>query len=527
MTANASLSAERSVAIVGAGPGGLAAALLLAASGLHVTVYEAHDRVGGRSRRLSQDGFHWDCGPTFFMMPYVLEEIVRATGHSLHDHAELVRLNPMYRLLHGQPGAPAVQIDATQDVARMVQQFEARRAGDGVAFRRFLDDNRAKLAAMTPMLEAPMRGLYDLLTLDALKVSPKIKPWQSLHAHLGEYFQDPLVRLSLCFQSKYLGMSPFECPSLFSILPFIEYEFGIWHPTGGCNALMQAMGDIARSMGVRLHMSSPVERLTFDGCTVRGVVVDGLEHRHGQVIVNADATWAMKNLIPAELRRRDQQDGVLDAKRYSCSTVMMYLGLDGAIDLPHHTIYTSETYSENLKDIAERGCWSDDPSIYACNPSRIDPTLAPEGSSSLYVLLPSTNNKAGHCTLDWDAMRPKLRADALHQLEHRLGIPDMARRIRTERLVTPADWQSERINHGATFNLAHNLGQMLHLRPQHRLPGFDGLWLVGGGTHPGSGLPVIFLSSQITSRMLCEELGTPFAMDRVATRPAARELALA
>ncbi|MEY2713533.1 MAG: All-trans-zeta-carotene desaturase, partial [Planctomycetota bacterium] len=115
----------------------------------------------------------------------------------------------------------------------------------------------------------------------------------------------------------------------------------------------------------------------------------------------------------------------------------------------------------------------------------------------------------------------------LHQLEHRLGIPDVARRIRTERLVTPADWQAERINHGATFNLAHNLGQMLHRRPQHRLPGFDGLWLVGGGTHPGSGLPVIFLSSQITSRMLCNELGAPFAMDRIAARPNARELALA
>jgi phytoene desaturase len=150
---------------------------------------------------------------------------------------------------------------------------------------------------------------------------------------------------------------------------------------------------------------------------------------------------------------------------------------------------------------------SQDPSTYVCNPSRIDPTLAPAGHSSLYVLVPTPNDKPGECKVDWHWAKGELRERTMCQLEQVFGLTDLRSRIRAERLVTPADWKSERIANGATFNLAHNIGQMLHRRPHHRLQGFDNLWMVGGGTHPGSGLPVIFLSSEITTRLLCEEEG--------------------
>ena len=173
------------------------------------------------------------------------------------------------------------------------------------------------------------------------------------------------------------------------------------------------------------------------------------------------------------------------------------------MDLPHHTIYTSRTYRENLEDIGA-GRLTEDASTYVHNPSRIDSSLAPEGDTSLYVLVPTPNDGG---TIDWDTAGPALRESTLDKLGDVFGIPDVRKRIRAEKVVTPIDWKNERINQGATFNLAHGLDQMLHRRPQHKLEDVDGVWLVGGGTHPGSGLPVIFLSSQITSGLLCERHG--------------------
>ena len=500
------------VAVIGAGPGGLASAMQLAAAGCRVTVYEAQDRIGGRTRRLEQDGFAWDCGPTFFMMPYVLEEIFSSAGASLADHCTLTRLDPMYRLLIGQPGANPIRIDTTQDLNAMAARLAALDPQDGPAFLRFIADNRRKLALMTPILKSPMRSVLDMVSVDTIKVGPMIRPWESVHGLLTRYFRHPASRLAMSFQSKYLGMSPFDCPGLFSILPFIEYEHGIWHPEGGCNALMSAMANVCREMGVTIRCSAPVDSIAFKGRRACGVNVLGETHRHDHVVVNADATWALKNLVPEPLRGRDT-DLAIDAKRYSCSTVMLYAGIDGEVDLPHHTIYTSTLYRDNLADISERGTLSADPSTYICNPSRIDPTLAPAGCSALYCLMPVTNDKAGHCNVDWNAERARLREDFMVQLESVFGIRDIRSRLRTEIMLTPADWARERINHGATFNLAHNIGQMLHRRVQHRYPGTDGLWFTGGGTHPGSGLPVIFLSSTIASRMLCDEVGLAHPLD--------------
>jgi phytoene desaturase len=205
---------------------------------------------------------------------------------------------------------------------------------------------------------------------------------------------------------------------------------------------------------------------------------------------------------------------------------MLYLGVEGPIDLPHHTIYVSENYDENLADIASGNATTEDPSFYVCNPSRTDPTLAPENHAALYVLLPTANLNAKD---DWHSDRQRVRDTIFQQLERRTGLKDLRKRVRAEKFITPDDWAAMNINHGATFNLAHNLGQMLHKRPHHRLQGFDNLWLVGGGTHPGSGLPVIFLSSQITAKLLCEELnltyaGTPHAQNTAQGAARSREL---
>jgi phytoene desaturase len=336
-----------------------------------------------------------------------------------------------------------------------------------------------------------------------LKLLPWLHPAQSLDRYLERFFQDPRVRLAFCFQSKYLGMSPFRCPSLFSILSFIEYEYGVFHPIGGCGAITAAMARVAERLGVRILLGEPVEEILFEGRRAVGVRTTAGVHRADALVVNADFAQAMRRLVPDRLRRR-WTDARLARKKYSCSTFMMYLGIEGRYELPHHTIHISERYEQNLREIERDHVLSEDPSFYVQNACVTDPGMAPKGHSTLYVLAPVTHQTAG---VDWSRERQRYRDLMLRQIA-KVGYTDVERRIRYERVITPQDWEQRyEIYRGATFNLAHTLDQMLHLRPRNRFEDLDGVYLVGGGTHPGSGLPVIFESARISSRLVLEDLG--------------------
>ena len=490
---------SKDVIIIGAGPGGLASAILLAASGVKVKVLERLPTVGGRTSSIEADGFKFDLGPTFFLYPRVLEEIFAAAGTTLRAEVEMRRLDPQYRIIFGSGG----QIDATPDIAEMERQIAAIASGDAPGFRRFMEENRTKLARMEPCLETPFHSWRDLLHPRLLKMLPMLRPHQSLDTYLARFFRDPRIRLAFSFQSKYLGMSPFRCPSLFSILSFLEYEHGVFHPIGGCAALSVAMARVAERLGVEIRTDQPVEEVLFEGRRATGVRTASGVEKAGAIVMNADFARAMQRLIPDRLRRR-WTDRRIARKKFSCSTFMMYLGVEGTFDLPHHNIHIAADYERNLDEIERQHILSDDPSFYVQNACVTDPTLAPRGSSALYILAPVTHQ---HANVDWGRERERFRAKMLRQIE-KAGFTDVERRIRFERIVTPDDWDTKyEIHQGATFNLAHSLDQMLHLRPHNRFEDVDGIYLVGGGTHPGSGLPVIFESARISSRLLLADLG--------------------
>jgi phytoene desaturase len=292
---------------------------------------------------------------------------------------------------------------------------------------------------------------------------------------------------------------------------------------------MQGLADVATELGVEIRTSSPVEKVEFEGQKATGVYLEGDRsrrlYRFDHVVMNADAAWALKNLIPESVRAnsgRTYSDQTLDSRRYSCSTFMLYLGIEngagGKVDLPHHTICIADDYEHNLKQITTTGELPQNPSVYVCNPSALDPTLAPPGHSALYVLVPITNLKnSDEKGVHWEQEKAAYRELTLNRLDQLLGEKHLGKnfrqRIRTEVMYTPKTWEGMNINFGATFNLAHNLGQMLHKRPQNKLPFAENVYLVGGGTHPGSGLPTIFLSAQISARLLCESSGLRYAGD--------------
>lgn len=490
----------KKVLVIGAGPGGLATAMLLAKAGLKVKVFERLAQVGGRTSALEGDGFRFDCGPTFFLYPAVLEEIFARVGRNLRDEVPMVRLDPQYRLVFGAGGS----IDATPDLARMEQAVAAVSPPDVPGVKRFLDENRAKFRRFRGCLEMPFLGWRDVLSRRMLKLLPVLRPWQSLDRELKRYFADPRLRLAFSFQSKYLGMSPFRCPGLFSILSFLEYEYGVFHPMGGCCTLTRKMAEIAADLGAEIATSEPVEEILFSGRRATGVRTVRREYRGDAVVINADFCRAMTRLVPDDLRRR-WSNVRIGRKRFSCSTFMLYLGIEGTAEgLLHHNIYIPATYREHLEEIEIRHVLSEDPAFYVQNACVTDPSLAPAGMSTLYVLVPVTHQ---HPNVDWSLERDRYRAVVLGQLA-RLGLGDVERRIRFERIITPADWDEQgEIHLGATFNLAHTLGQMLHLRPHNRFEDLDGVYLVGGGTHPGSGLPVIFQSALISAQLLLDDLG--------------------
>ncbi|MEM1305639.1 MAG: phytoene desaturase family protein, partial [Planctomycetota bacterium] len=232
------------------------------------------------------------------------------------------------------------------------------------------------------------------------------------------------------------------------------------------------------------------------------------------VVVNADFAAAMKNLTPNAKRKR-WTDQKLAKKKYSCSTLMFYLGLEGTQpDLPHHTIYLSSDYERNLADIEKGRPLGPDPSVYVQNACVTDPSLAPAGCSTLYVLVPTANThaaggSAGGSAIDWHAERDRLRPIVFEQLA-KLGVADAEERVRVEHTIAPNDWRDDhRIYRGATFNLAHSLDQMLYWRAHNRFEDFGGAYIVGGGTHPGSGLPTIYSSARITTEALLDDLGLP------------------
>jgi phytoene desaturase len=413
----------------------------------------------------------------------------------------MLRVDPQYRLLFEEGG----EIRATSDIPRMAREIARVSSADAAALPRFMEDNRAKLKAFQPALESPMNSVFDLLRPSMLTSLPSLRPHQSLDRYLSRYFKDERVRLAFSFQSKYLGMSPFRCPSLFSILSFIEYEFGVWHPRGGCGAVMSAMARVARDAGVDVRLSAPVQEILFEGRRAVGIRSARGSERFDAVVVNADFAQAMTTLVPDNLRRRWSNRKIATSK-FSCSTFMMYLGLEGpAPEIDHHTIYLSRDYRHNFAEIEQGKAPPVNPSFYVQNAGVTDSGLAPPGHSTLYVLVP-VSRRVGD-GIDWNAHRERFRALTLERLK-RIGIKDIERRIRYEKIVTPMDWEHDlNVYTGATFNLAHNLGQMLHLRPHNRFEDLDGVYLVGGGTHPGSGLPVIFESARITSRLLTKDLG--------------------
>jgi phytoene desaturase len=499
---------KKHIAILGAGPGGLCAAMLLSSRGFKVSVYDKNTDVGGRNRALQDQGYTFDVGPTFLLMKGVLDDMFTACGRRSEDYLDFMPLNPMYQL---QFDDKTVQVFS--DPERMKAELAAKFPEAAADYDRFLQQEDTRFRRLYPCITRDYSSLRSFLSWDLIKALPFLEAGKSVFANLGRYFSEEKLRLVFSFQSKYLGMSPWQCPALFTMLSFLEHRYGIYHVKGGLNQIANAMAKVIEEQGGKIYTDAEVQSLILQDKTVQGIrLKDGSEILADEVVINADFAHAITHLVDDGVLKRYTRPKLLK-KEFSCSTFMLYLGLDKQYDLPHHTIAFAGDYRGNVKNIFDHKVLSDDFSFYVQNASVTDSTLAPAGHSTLYVLVPVPNNQSG---IDWQEQQASLVEKVLTTLENRMGLTDIRQHIQYQKVITPQNWeQDENVFLGATFNLSHKFSQMLYFRPHNRFEELDHCYLVGGGTHPGSGLPTIYESAYITAGLISEQYGqTHSAPDR-------------
>ena len=490
------------VAIVGAGVGGLSLAARLAHQGFEVDVFEKESGPGGRCNRLEVEGFHFDMGPTILLMPEVVERTFTAVGKRMADYLTLHRCDPNYRI-HFRDGS---DVTFTSELTQMGRELERIEPGSFPRYLRFLaQGQRQYQTSLKRFVGRNFDNLFQFITPANLRHIFAIKAHKRMYREVSRFFSDERLRAAMTFQTMYLGISPFESPAVYGLLPFSELGVGIWFPEGGLYALPLALERLGRELGVRFHYGAPVRRVTLDGARATGVELEsGGAFPADHVVCNADLPYAYESLIDKEVTTLKRAE----ALKYTSSGYMLYLGLNRQVpELLHHNVFLGRDFRGSFDDLFKRFQVPADPSFYINIPNRTDPRMSPSGKDAAYVLVPVPHQHAG---LDWAELGPRVRAQVFARLEDE-GIHGLEAAIEVERVFTPDDWQS-RFNcmHGSAFGLSHHFFQIGPFRPQNQDARVRNLFFVGASTQPGTGLPTVMLSAELTcERMLKQEALAP------------------
>ncbi|HUS84848.1 MAG TPA: phytoene desaturase family protein [Anaerolineales bacterium] len=488
-----------SVLIVGAGIGGIAAAAHLAQRGFDVTMLEKNARAGGRCDAFTRDGHRFDTGPTLYVMPHVYESELGHLGLSAQKVLDLQRVDPTYHLFF-EGGS---RLALTSDMKRLGDQVERFEVGSFQRLRSYLEEGgRFYDLAMERLVQRDFRRFSDFFHLRNLPLLFQVKAMRRHYKYAGTFFEDPRLKAAFTFQDMYMGLNPSEAPATFSLIQYSELEHGVWYPRGGMHRIVEALVEHAAAAGVRVHLNTPVQRIDVSEGRAIGVTLeDGESLKADIVLANADLPYVYDALLP--------QDGTaakLARKRYSCSTISFFWGLDRTFpQLEPHMLFLSEDYLGGFRALQEGGL-SDKPNLYIHTPTRLDPSLAPPDCDSLIGIVP-----VGHLGVnpegDLQALRDQAR-DAVFERLASVGIHDVSEHIKFEVCYTPCSWRKRyNLLKGATHGLSHTLTQMAYMRPHNRHARFQNLYFVGASTHPGTGIPNALISARLAAERIIDDLG--------------------
>ncbi len=494
---------EQRIAVIGSGFGGLSAAARLAAGGHRVTLLERLDKLGGRAYTFERDGFRFDGGPTIITAPWLFDEIWAKAGERREDYVEFVKMDPFYRIFNDA----GEHFDYNDDDDFTLEEIRRLSPGDVEGYQRFL-------AATKPIFDKGFSELADAPFLkmgDMLKVAPdllKLRSDQSVYRFVSKYIEHPFLRQCFSFHPLLIGGNPFKASSIYTMIHYLEREWGVWYAMGGTNALVDAYRRLLEKLGVEIVTRADVARIDVEAQAngkPRATAVtleDGRSWPVDAVVSNADVATTYTKMIDAKYRRRNG-DGRFRRTKFGMSAVVLYFGTDRQYrdtGLAHHNILLGPRYEGLIRDLFHNdGTVPEDFSIYLHVPTMTDPSVAPEGHEAFYALSPVPNLTSG---IDWTKELPAYRDRIMAFLEERY-LPGLSDHLVTEHAVDPRFYQgAQQATHGAAFSIEPLLTQSAWFRPHNRSEDIDNLYIVGAGTHPGAGLPGVVSSAKIADDLI-------------------------
>ena len=491
------MSTSESAVVVGSGFGGLSTACYLADAGLDVTVLEKNDQLGGRASVLEAEGFTFDMGPSWYLMPDVFERFFSHFGREPAEFYDLERLDPHYRVFFKDGDSVAV----TDDNEEMYDVFESYEEGAGEALEEYLDTSETHYeVAMEDFVYTDRPRLRDWVDPDVMKAAPiGLQLLGTMDDYVADYFDHPKLRQIAQYSLVFLGGAPHNTPALYNIMSHVDFELGVHYPDGGMRSVVEGCVELGRELGVDYVTGAEVTEVINrkSGFLVESAAGDvGADY----VVSDADYAHTEQELLPDHERQYDAD--YWDGRTYAPSAFLLYLGVEGDLDpLAHHTLVLPTDWDRHFERLFEDPGWPADPAYYLCVPSKTDDDVAPEGHSALFALVPLAPGLD-----DTDEARARYRELLVEDIATNTGV-DLRERIVLEETFSVSEF-ADRYNsrEGTALGLAHTLRQTALLRPPHRSSACPGLYFTGAYTTPGIGVPMCLVSGEHAADALLSDL---------------------
>jgi len=499
---------QKSVIIIGGGIGGLALACMLGKKGYQVTIVEKNEMVGGRARIFTEQGFTFDMGPSWYMMPDVFEHFFSVVGEDMGEYYQLERLSPSYQITLKSDGK---SYKFYSDMSKNKALFESIEQGSGQVLEDFL--NKAQYQYELSKAEFMYRNydsVRDFMTWRVMRQGAGLPLFKKQKQIINKKFKSEILRRALQYQTVLLGTAPGDTPGIYTLMNYVDLVLGEWYPTGGIRSVPNALESIAKKYGAKIILNAPVKEIIVENSIAKGVQLENSEKIFADMVVsNADVHHTDTKLLPDNYRTKS--DKYWNSRTLAPSAFILYLGVKGKIEnLDHHNLLFTKDWDQGFSEIFDHPAWPKDPSLYVCMPSKTDKSIAPEGHENLFVLVPIASG------LTYDDGFAKMYGDkVLDEMAQYYNIPDIKERIVVRHHYSVKDFIVDyNAFKGTALGLAHTLGQTAIFRPNNIHPKIKNMFYVGAGTNPGIGMPICLISAELAYKRI-ENITHPFPLNKI------------